>query len=151
MNQHRALLHATSRRLKRLGILHQLESVEPFTADRNLRMDIVITRGGLPDALNREYRICPSRWTPPVQTGKRRYTCKGAVLITIDQLPLSLEAYKRQHYARPGHVSLDVEPSHTLATLALESFGRLGVEGNNFIDQLEACVVRGRDLSLIHI
>ena len=41
-------------------------------------------------------------------------------------------------------MSLD-ERSHKLATLAVESFGRLGVEGNNFIDQLAASVVGGRD------
>ena len=56
MNQHQPLLHAISRTLKRLGILHQVESGEPFTAERNLRMDIVIRRGSLRDALNREYR-----------------------------------------------------------------------------------------------
>ena len=37
------------------------------------------------------------------------------------------------------------ERSHKLATLAVESFGRLGVEGSNFIDQLAASVVGGRD------
>ena len=37
------------------------------------------------------------------------------------------------------------ERSHTLATLAVESFGRLGVEGSNFIDLLAASVVGGRD------
>ena len=41
-------------------------------------------------------------------------------------------------------MSLD-ERSHKLATLAVESFGRLGVEGSNFIDQLAASVVGGRD------
>ena len=55
VNQHQQLPHAISRTLKRLGILHQVESVEPFTADRNLRMDIIIRRGGLRDASNREY------------------------------------------------------------------------------------------------
>ena len=37
------------------------------------------------------------------------------------------------------------ERSHKLATLAVESFGRLGVEGSNFIDQLAASVVGGRE------
>ena len=37
------------------------------------------------------------------------------------------------------------ERSHKLATLAVESVGRLGVEGSNFIDQLAASVVGGRD------
>ena len=54
------------------------------------------------------------------------------------------EARKRQHCARPGHVSFD-ERSHKLATLAVESFRRLGVEGSNFIDQQAASVVGGRD------
>ena len=37
------------------------------------------------------------------------------------------------------------ERSHKLATLAVESFGRLGEEGSNFIDQLAASVVGARD------
>ena len=35
------------------------------------------------------------------------------------------------------------ERSHKLATFAAESFGRPGVEGSNFIDQLATSVVRG--------
>ena len=37
------------------------------------------------------------------------------------------------------------ERRHKLATLAVENFGRLGVEGSNFIDQLAASVAGGRD------
>ena len=37
------------------------------------------------------------------------------------------------------------ERSHKLATLAVESFGRLRVESSNFIDHLAASVVRRRD------
>ena len=37
------------------------------------------------------------------------------------------------------------ERSHTLVTLAVESFGRLGREGSEFIDQLATSVVGGRD------
>ena len=43
-----------------------------------------------------------------------------------------------------AHVSFDGR-SHKLATLAVESFGRLGVEGSYYIDQLAATVVGGRD------
>ena len=50
------------------------------------------------------------------------------------------EARKRQHYARLGHVSFE-ERSHELTTFAAESFGRLGVQGSYFIDQLAASVV----------
>ena len=41
------------------------------------------------------------------------------------------QARKRQHYARPGHVSFN-ERSHKLATLAVESSGRLGVEAVSY-------------------
>ena len=54
--QHERLVHAISRTLKRLGIPHQVESGEPFSAERNLWMDIVIRRGSLRDDPNREYR-----------------------------------------------------------------------------------------------
>ena len=56
LNQHQPHVRAMSRTLKRLEIRHQVESGEPFTADRNLRMDIVVRRGGLRDVPNREYR-----------------------------------------------------------------------------------------------
>ena len=45
VNQHQPLVNAISRTLKRLGIRHQVESDDSFTADRNLRMDIVVRRG----------------------------------------------------------------------------------------------------------
>ena len=54
------------------------------------------------------------------------------------------EARKRQHYARPGHVSFG-EWSHKLTTFAVENFGRLGVDVSFLIDQLTASVVGGRD------
>ena len=54
------------------------------------------------------------------------------------------EAQKRNHYARVGHVSVD-ERSRKLVTLAVESFGRLGREGSEFIDQLATSVAGGRD------
>ena len=54
------------------------------------------------------------------------------------------EARKRQHYARPGHVSFD-ESSFKLTTLAVESFGRLGEEGYKFIDELATHAAGGRD------
>ena len=46
--------------------------------------------------------------------------------------------------SRLGHVSFD-ERRHKLATLAVESFGCLGVEGSNLINQLADRVVGGRD------
>ena len=43
------------------------------------------------------------------------------------------EARKREHYARPGHVSFD-ERSRELTTFVVQSFGRLVVEGSYLID-----------------
>ena len=57
------------------------------------------------------------------------------------------EARKAQPlYARLGQVSFD-ERSHKLVTLAVESstFGRLGEEGSDLIDQLGASTVGGTD------
>ena len=57
MNQRQPLLHAISRISKRLGIPHQVEGGEPFTAEQeNLRMDIVVRSGCLWNASYREYR-----------------------------------------------------------------------------------------------
>ena len=56
------------------------------------------------------------------------------------------EAPKRSHYAQPGQVSFD-ERRHKLATLAVESFGRLGKEGSDLIDQMAASIVGGTDAS----
>ena len=56
------------------------------------------------------------------------------------------EARKRNHYAHSGQVSFD-ECSYKLATLAVESFGRLGKEGSDLIDQAAASIVGGTDAS----
>ena len=45
------------------------------------------------------------------------------------------EARKRNHYARPGQVSFE-ERNYKPATLAVESFGRLGEKGGDLIDLL---------------
>ena len=142
VNQHQPRVHAISRTLKRLGVLHQVESGEAFMVDRNLRMDIVVRRSGLRDAPNREYReksilLDVTHADPHAQVHRRG----GSADHDGSPAPTS-EVRKRQHYARPGHVPLD-ERSHNLATLAVESFGRLGVEGSTFIDQLAASAVRG--------
>ena len=139
-NQYHPLLHAISRTLKRFGVPHQVDSGEPFTADRSLRMDVVARRGGLRNAPNPEHRdksiIVDVIHADPqaqvhLQAGSAGHDGSAAS---------TSEARKRQHYARPGHVSFD-ERSHKLATFAVESVGRLRVEGNYFIDQLAASVV----------
>lgn len=47
VNQHQPLVHATSRFLKWMFVSHQVECGAPCIADRDLRMDIVMERGGL--------------------------------------------------------------------------------------------------------
>ncbi|CAM9629260.1 unnamed protein product [Scytosiphon promiscuus] len=54
------------------------------------------------------------------------------------------EARKFQHCARPVHVSFD-EQSFKLTNTAVESLGRLGEEGNAFINEVSTHVARGRD------
>ena len=54
------------------------------------------------------------------------------------------EARRCQHYARAGHVPSG-KRSYKLLNFAMKNFGRLGVEGSNFIDQMTASVVGGRD------
>ena len=116
---------------------------EPFTADRNLRVDIVVGRG-LRNALNPEHRdksILPDvTHTDPqaqvhLQTGSADHDGSAAS---------TSETRKRQPYARPGHVSFN-ERSHKLTPFAVESFGRLGVAGSYLIDLLATSAVRGRD------
>ena len=76
---------------------------------------------------------------------KRRCTCGTAAPQEIDgQAAQTSEARKRQHYARPGQVSFD-ERSFKLTTLAVESFGRLGGEGYEFINELATHAAGGRD------
>ena len=114
------------RTLKRLGIRHQEESGEPFTADRNLRIGIVVRRGGLGDA--------------PIRDCREKSILLGGVTCVEPQAQIHLrggsaehdgsaastsEAHNRQHYARPGHVAFD-ERTHKLATLAVENLGVSG-------------------------
>ena len=110
-------------------------------------MDIVIRRRGLRDAPNREYTDKSSCWTSPTQL-QAQVHLRGDSADHDGSDASTSEALKRQHYARPRHVSFD-ERSHKLATLAVESSGRLGVEGSNFIDQRAASVVGGRDGSCL--
>ena len=58
----------------------------------------------------------------------------------------TFEARKRKHYARPRQVPFD-ERSCNLATLGVESFGRLGREGCDLIDQVAAIIVGGTGAS----
>ena len=144
VNQHQALVHATSRFLNRMSVRHQVETGAPFNADRDLRMYIVIERGGLRDASASDFRhksiIVDVTYAEP-QAGIH---LRAGSADQDGSAASTSEARKRNHYARVGHVSFD-ERSHKLVTLAVESFGRLGREGSEFIGQLATSVVGARD------
>ena len=112
MNQYQPLLHSISRTLKRLRVSHQADSGEPFTADRNLRMDIVASRGDIGDAPNPEYRnksillVDVTHADPQAQ----EYLWAGSADHDGPAASTS-EVRMRQHHARPGNVSFD-ERSH---------------------------------------
>ena len=107
-------------------------------------MDIVISRGSLRDAPNREYRDKSILRDVTHADPQAQVHIRGGSADDHGSAASTSEARKRQHCARPGHVAFD-ERSHKLAVLAVGSFGRLGVEVSNFIDQLAASVVGGRD------
>ena len=70
-----------------MSIRHQVESGASFNADRNLRMDIVIDRGGLRDATSSEYRS-KAILVDVTHTDPKRGSIRGmAALIETDQLP----------------------------------------------------------------
>ena len=57
LNQYQPSVHAASRFLKRMSVRHQVESGAPFfIAVKDLRMGIVIEKGGLRDASASEFR-----------------------------------------------------------------------------------------------
>ena len=123
-----------------------MESGAPFNGDRNLRMDIVIERGGLRDATSSEYRNKAILLDITHADPQARVHMRAGSADRDGSAASTSEARKRNHYARAGQVSFD-ERSHKLVTLAVESFGRLGKEGINsdFIDQLAASIVGGTD------
>ena len=146
VNKHQPLVHALSRTLKSMSIRHQVESRAPFHADRDLRMDIVIEAGGLRDATAPEYSdkaiLLDVAYADP-QAGVHMRA--GSADRNGSAASIS-EARKRNHCARPGQVSFD-EHNYKLATLEVESFGRLGKEGSDLLDQVAASIVGRTDAS----
>ena len=107
-------------------------------------MDIVMRAGCLRDAPNREYREKSILLDVTNVSPQAQVHLQGGSADHDESAASTPEARKRQHYAHPGHVSF-YERSHKPATLVVESFGRLGVEGGTFIDQLAASVVGRED------
>ena len=144
VNQHQPLVHALSRIFKRMPIHQQVESGAPVNAGRNLRMDIVIEKGGLRDPTSSEYRNKAIRLDFTHADPQARVYMRDGSSDRDGSAASTSEARKRNYYARVGQASFD-ERNHKLITLAVESFGRLGKEGSELIDQLAASVVGGTD------
>ena len=96
-------------------------------------MDIVVRRGGLRSTPNLENRdrsilVDVTHADPQAQVHMRTGSADhdGSAASTSEE---------RQHQRNP--VPID-EGSHKLTTFAVESFGRLGVDGSYFIDQMAA-------------
>ena len=146
VNQHQPLVHALSRTLKSMSIRHQVESRAPFHPDRDLRMDIVIEAGGLRYATASEYRDKSILLDVTYEDPQAGVHMREGSANRNGPAAFTSEARKRNHYACTGQASFD-ERSYKLATLAVESFGRLGKEGNDMIDQVAASIVGGTDAS----
>lgn len=144
VNMHEPLKFALSKEHSGMGVRHDLDSGAPFTGERNLSMDIVIRRGALFNASSSEYRnkgilldVTPA--DPQAQV----HLWNGSA--TSDETAAQAsEAVKRQHCALPGRVSFD-ERSFIRTTLAVESFGRLGEEGYEFINELATHAAGGKN------
>ena len=132
MNQNQPLLLAISHTLKRFEIPHQVESGEPFSAHRNLRLGIAVRRGDLRDALHRKKRDKSILLDVAHAHPLAQVHLLGGSAGHVDQLPLPHR--RNQHYARPGHVSF-AERSHKRTTFVQEMFGRLEIGGRKSIDQ----------------
>ena len=107
VNQHQPLVHATSCFLTRISVRHQVERDAPFNADRDLRMTIVIARGGLRDASASDFRhkiiLMDVTYTDP-QTGVH---LRAGSADQDGSAASTSEARRRNHYARVGNASLD--------------------------------------------
>lgn len=98
---------------------------EYFTADRDLRVDIVTRRGGLEDAPQQECRQQKAVLLGVIDADPQvRVHLQDGSTYWNASAAATTKANKRVHYARPEHTSFD-ERSHKLATLAMESFWAL--------------------------
>ncbi|CAN0450115.1 unnamed protein product, partial [Ectocarpus sp. 12 AP-2014] len=144
VDMHEPLKYALSRALTGLGVKHDVETGAPFTGERNVSMDIVIRQGALTNAPSSVYRHKGILFDVTHADPQAQVHLRDGSATSDGTAAQASEARKRQHYARPGHVSFD-ERSFKLTTLAVESFGRLGEEGYEFIDELATHAAGGRD------
>ena len=88
-------------------------------------MDIVIRRGSLRDAPNKEYRDQSILLVVTHADPQAQVLLRGVSADHDGSAASTSEARERQHYARPGHVSFD-QRSHKFVTLAMESLDASG-------------------------
>ena len=119
-----------------------MESGAPFTGVQNLSTDIVVSTGALSNASSPEYRNKGILRDVTHADPQAQVDLRNGSATNDGSAARTSEARKRQHYARPGHVSFDKlghvsfdKRSFKLTTLAVESFGRLGEGGYEFIDE----------------
>ena len=144
VNMHEPLKYALSTALKGMGVQHDVESGAPFTGERHLSMDIVTRPGALRNASSSVYRNKGILLDVTHADPQARVHLRNGSATRDGTAAQASEARKRQHYARPGQVSFD-ERSFKLTTFAVESFGRLGEEGYEFINELATHAAGGRD------
>ena len=111
VNEHQPLVHATSRLLNWMSVRHQVKSGAPFKADRDLRMDIVIERGGLRDASAPDFRYKSILIDVTYADPQAGFHLRAGSDDQDGSAASTSEARKRNHYACIGHVSFD-ERSH---------------------------------------
>lgn len=146
VTQHQPLVKVIAKLLKRQPVKHTVEDGAPLTVDQDFRMDLVVPAGKLEEeeatksAYHQKSLLMNVTYAEPqaatyLQRGSA--TNDGTVAATS-------EAPKRAHYASPSHVSFG-ERIFKLTTLAVESFGRLGRNGEEILEQLATSVVRGEE------
>ena len=103
-------------------------------------MDTVIERGGLRDPTSSESRYKAVLLDVTHADPRARVHIRAGVADRDGSAAPTSGVRKRNHHARVGQASSD-ERRHTFVALAVASYGRLGKEGSEFMDQLAASIV----------
>lgn len=106
-------------------------------------MDIDVRKGGLRDSPNREHRKKSILLDVTLADPQAQAYLRADSVADDGSAASTPEAPKRRHYSRLGHVSFN-ERRKSLATLAVENFGRLVVEGG-YIYRAAGCKRHGRE------
>ena len=105
---HEPLKYAISNALNGIGVKHDVESGAPFTGERNLSMDIVVRPGALRNASCSVYRNKGNLLDVTHADPQAQVHLRNGSATSDGTAAQASEARKRQHYARPGHVSFEL-------------------------------------------